>query len=116
MATWSGWVYAAFVIDVFSRIIVGWRVAPSMSGEQTLDGLEQAPWTRDRNGGLVHHSDHKSQYLAIRYTERPAEEGIDPSVGTVGDSYDNAMAESIIGLAVQGRGDPTPRPVAAGLN
>jgi transposase InsO family protein len=98
VATWSGWVYVAFVIDVFSRMIVGWRVASSMSGELTLDALEQALWARDRNGGLIHHSDSGIQYLAFHYTERQAEEGIDSSVGTVGDSYDNAMSESIIGL------------------
>ena len=98
VTTWMGFVYVAFVIDVFSRMIVGWRVSSSMSGELTLDALEQALWARDRNGELIHHSDRGSQYLAIRYTERLAEEGIDPSVGTVGDSYDNAMAESIIGL------------------
>ena len=69
-----------------------------MSGELTLDALEQALWARDRSGALIHHSDRGSQYLAIRYTERLAEEGIEPSVGSVGDSYDNAMAESIIGL------------------
>ena len=98
VATWVGFVYVAFVIDVFSRMIVGWRVSRSMSGELTLDALEQALWARDRDGELIHHSERGSQYLAIRYTERLAEEGIDPSVGSVGDSYDNAMAESIIGL------------------
>jgi transposase InsO family protein len=91
-------VYVAFVIDVFSRMIVGWRVFSSMSGELTLDALEQALWAGDHNGELVHHSDRGSQYLAIRYTERLVEEGIDPPVGSVGDSYDNAMDESIIGL------------------
>jgi putative transposase len=98
VATWSGWVYVAFVIDVFARMIVGRRVAATMSAELTLDALEQAIWARDLNGKLIHHCDHGSQYLSIRYTERPAEEGIEPSVGSVGDSYDNAMAESIIGL------------------
>lgn len=98
VATWSGWAYVAFVIDVFARMIVGWRVAATMSAELTLDALEQALWARDRDGALVHHSDRGSQYLSIRYTERLAEEGIEPSVGSVGDSYDNAMAESIIGL------------------
>jgi transposase InsO family protein len=98
VATWAGFAYVAFVIDVFSRMIVGWRVSSSMSGELTLDALEQALWARDHNVELVHHSDRGSQYLAIRYTERLVEEGIDPSVGSVGDSYDNAMAESIIGL------------------
>ena len=98
MATWVGFVYVAFVIYVFSPMIVGWRVSRSMSGELTLDALEQALWDRDRDGELIHHSDRGSQYLAIRYSERLAEEGIQPSVGSVGDSYDNAMAESIIGL------------------
>lgn len=98
VATWSGWVYVAFVIDVFARMIVGWRVATSMSGKLTLDALEQAIWARDLNGELVHHSDRGSQYLCIRYSQRLAEVGIEPSVGSVGDSYDNALAESIIGL------------------
>ena len=96
--TWIGFVYVAFVVDVFSRMIVGWRVSCSRSGELTLDALEQALWARDRNGELIHHSDRGTQYLAIRYSERLTEEGIQPSVGSVGDSYDNAMAESIIGL------------------
>jgi putative transposase len=98
VATWSGWTYVAFVIDVFSRMIVGWRVSSSMSGELTLDGLEQALWAREHTDALIHHSDRGSQYLSIRYTERLLEEGVQPSVGSVGDSYDNAMAESIIGL------------------
>ena len=98
VATWSGWAYVAFVIDVFARMIVGWRAAVSMSAELTLDALEQAIWAREVNGKLIHHSDHGSQYLAIRYSDRLIEEGIDPSVGSVGDAYDNAMAESIIGL------------------
>jgi transposase InsO family protein len=98
VTTWLGFVYVAFVIDVFSRMIVGWRVSSSMKGERTLDALEQALWARDRTGELIHHRDHGSQYRAIRYTESLLEEGIDPTVGSVGDSYDNAMAESIIGL------------------
>ena len=98
VATWSGWVYVAFVIDVFARMIVGWRVSASMTAELTLDALEQAIWARAVNGKLIHHSDRGSQYLSIRYSERLAEEGIEPSVGSVGDSYDNALAESIIGL------------------
>ncbi|MBD3392076.1 MAG: IS3 family transposase, partial [Chitinivibrionales bacterium] len=97
VATWSGFVYVAFVIDVFSRGIVGWRVAASMKTDLVLDALEQALFSRSVEE-LVHHSDHGVQYLSIRYTERLAENGIQASVGTTGDSYDNAMAESIIGL------------------
>jgi len=98
VATWSGLVFVAFVIDVFARRIVGWRVARSMKAELVLDALEQALWARGDAEGLIHHSDRGSQYLAIRYTERLAEAGIHCSVGTTGDSYDNALAESIIGL------------------
>jgi putative transposase len=98
VATWKGFVYVAFVIDVFARMIVGWRVSASMSAELTLDALEQALWARQVKGGLVHHSDRGSQYLCIRYSERLSEAGIDPSVGSIGDSYDNALAESVIGL------------------
>ena len=98
VATWRGFVYVAFVIDVFSRMIVGWRVSSSMSAELTLDALEQALWAREVKDRLIHHSDRGSQYLSIRYSERLTDEGIDPSVGSVGDSYDNALAESIIGL------------------
>jgi len=98
VATWTGFVYVAFVIDVFARMIVGWRVSASMSAELTLDALEQALWARTITGGLIHHSDLGSQYLAIRYSERLADEGINPSVGSAGDSYDNALAESVIGL------------------
>ena len=99
VATWSGFVYAAFVIDVFARRIIGWRVARSMSAELVLDALEQAIWSRSGIDGVVHHSDRGSQYLSIRYSERLAEEaGAQPSVGSVGDSYDNALAETIIGL------------------
>jgi transposase InsO family protein len=98
VATWSGFVYVGFVIDVFARMIVGWRVSPSMNAELTLDALEQALWARRLKGGLIHHSDRGSQYLSIRYSERLAEAGIDPSVGSVGDSYDNALVESVIGL------------------
>jgi putative transposase len=100
VATWKGFVYVAFVIDVFARMIVGWRVSTSMSAELTLDALEQALWARTITGGLVHHSDLGSQYLAIRYSERLADEGINPSVGSAGDSYDNALAESVIGGSV----------------
>lgn len=98
VATWRGFVYVAFVIDVFSRRIVGWRVTTSLKTDIALDALEQALWSRMDTDGLVHHSDRGSQYLSIRYTERLAEAGIEPSVGSVGDSYDNALAESIIGL------------------
>jgi transposase InsO family protein len=98
VATWSGFVYVAFVIDVFARRIIGWRVARSMHAELVLDALEQALWSRSGIEGVVHHSDRGSQYLSIRYSERLAEAGAEPSVGSVGDSYDNALAETIIGL------------------
>jgi len=98
VATWAGFVYVAFVIDVFSRRIIGWRVARSMSAELVLDALEQALYSRSDVQGVVHHSDRGSQYLSIRYSERLTEVGAQPSVGSVGDSYDNAMAETIIGL------------------
>jgi len=98
VATWAGFVYVAFVIDVFARCIVGWRVSRTMHTELVLDALEQALHARRPDGGLTHHSDHGCQYLSIRYTERLAEVGIDASVGSVGDSYDNALAETIIGL------------------
>ena len=93
-----GFVYVAFVIDVFARRIIGWRVASSMHTELVLDALEQALWSRSGAAGVVHHSDRGSQYLSIRYSERLAEAGVEPSVGSVGDSYDNALAETIIGL------------------
>jgi transposase InsO family protein len=98
VATWRGFVYVAFVIDVFARRIVGWRASGSLRTDLALDALEQALYERPGVEDLVHHSDHGVQYLSIRYTERLAEAGIEPSVGTVGDSYDNAMAESVIGL------------------
>ncbi len=98
VATWAGFVYVAFVIDVFARRIIGWRVARSMQTDLVLDALEQALWIRSGAKGVVHHSDRGSQYLSIRYSERLAEAGVEPSVGSVGDSYDNALAESIIGL------------------
>jgi transposase InsO family protein len=98
VATWRGFVYVAFVIDVFARLIVGWRVSSSLRTDLALDALEQALWARPGAQGLVHHSDRGAQYLSIRYTERLAEAGIEPSVGSVGDSYDNALAESVIGL------------------
>ena len=97
--TWSGFVYAAFVVDAHSRFIVGWRVSTSLTTALALDALEQALWARRPDAGsLVHHSDRGSQYLSIRYTNRLQEAGIEPSVGSVGDSYDNALAESVIGL------------------
>jgi transposase InsO family protein len=98
VATWTGFVYVAFVIDVFARRIIGWRVARSMQTELVLDALEQALWARSEAKGVIHHSDRGCQYLSIRYTERLAEAGAEPSVGSVGDSYDNALAETIIGL------------------
>ena len=98
VATWRGVVYVAFVIDVFARYIVGWRVWNSLKTDLVLDALEQALFARTGTKGLIHHSDRGSQYLSIRYTERLAEAGIESSVGSVGDSYDNAMAETIIGL------------------
>jgi len=98
VATWAGFVYVAFVIDVYSRMIVGWRVSRSLRSDLALDALEQALHSRPVRSPLVHHSDRGVQYLSIRYTERLAEAGIEPSVGSVGDSYDNAMAETIIGL------------------
>jgi transposase InsO family protein len=98
VATWRGVVYVAFVIDVFARCIVGWRVWNSLKTDLVLDALEQALYARTGTEGLVHHSDRGSQYLSIRYTERLAEAGIESSVGSVGDSYDNALAETIIGL------------------
>jgi putative transposase len=100
VATWQGFVYVAFVIDTFARRIVGWRVSRNAQAGFVLDALEQALHDRRpiQGGGLVHHSDRGGQYLSIRYTERLAIAGIEPSVGSVGDSYDNALAESIIGL------------------
>ncbi|MBJ7414382.1 MAG: IS3 family transposase [Niveispirillum sp.] len=100
VATWKGFVYVAFVIDAYARKIVGWRVSTSAQAGFVLDALEQAVHDRRpaKTMGLVHHSDRGSQYLSIRYTERLAEAGIEPSVGSVGDSYDNALAETINGL------------------
>jgi len=98
VATWRGVVYVAFVIDVFARMIVGWRVWNSLKTDLVLDALEQALYARTGTQGLIHHSDRGSQYLSIRYTERLADAGIVSSVGSVGDSYDNALAETIIGL------------------
>jgi putative transposase len=100
VATWAGFVYVALVIDAFARRIVGWRVSRSMQAQLVLDALEQALHERRpvQDAGLIHHSDRGSQYLSIKYTERLAEAGIEPSVGSVGDSYDNALAETVIGL------------------
>lgn len=100
VATWRGFAYVAFVIDAFARRIVGWRASTSLRSDLALDALEQALYDRRRDGehNLVHHSARGGQYLSIRYTERLAEAGIEPSVGSVGDSYDNALAETIIGL------------------
>lgn len=98
VATWQGFVHVAFVIDAFARSIVGWRVSRTAHAGFVLDALEQAVHQRQPGSGLVHHSDRGSQYLSIRYTERLAEAGIEPSVGSVGDSCDNALAETINGL------------------
>lgn len=98
VSTWTGFVYVAFVVDVFSRHIVGWRVLKSMQTDLVLDALEQALWARGKPKGVTHHSDRGSQYLSIRYSERLAEAGFNASVGSVGDSYDNALAETINGL------------------
>jgi putative transposase len=100
VSTWTGFVYVAFVIDVYARRIVGWRTSRTAHASFVLDALEQALHERrpTRRGGLVHHSDRGSQYVSIRYSERLAEAGIEPSVGSVGDSYDNALAETINGL------------------
>lgn len=103
VATWSGTVYVAFIFDVFSRMIVGWRAATRMTTDLVLDTLEHAIWTRRRHGvaelaGLVHHTDAGSQYTSFAFTTRLIEAGVDASVGSVGDAYDNALAESQIGL------------------
>jgi len=98
VSTWRGFVYVAFVVDVFSRMIVGWRVSNSLRSDLALDALEQALHTRGDVEGLVHHSDRGTQYLSIRYTERLSAAGVETSVGSVGDSYDNALAETVIGL------------------
>jgi putative transposase len=100
IATWKGFCYAAFITDVFSRRIVGWRVSASLRADLALDALEMAIWARGKDvlDGLIHHSDRGVQYLAIRYTERLEEEGAVASVGSKGDSYDNALAETVNGL------------------
>lgn len=101
--TWAALVYVAFVIDAYSRRILGWRAATSMHTQLVLDALEQAVWVRRRGGvdtfaGLIHHTDAGSQYTSIAFTERLAEVGVSPSIGTVGDAFDNALAETVIGL------------------
>ena len=100
LSTWQGFVYVTFVIDAFARRIVGWRVSSTAHAGFVLDALEQALHDRRpaKGSGLIHHSDRGSQYVAIRYTERLTEAGDEPSVGSVGDSYDNALAETINGL------------------
>lgn len=103
VSTWSGFAYVAFVTDAYARRILGWRVAATMATTMVLDSIEQAIWTRQQQGvfdlkDVVHHTDRGSQYTSIRFTERLAEAGIQPSVGAVGSSYDNALAETIIGL------------------
>ncbi len=100
VSTWQGWLYVAFVIDVFARCIVGWRVSRTMTTDFVLDALKQALYARQPGDSenLIHHSDRDFQYVSIRYTERLGEAGIDPSVGSKGDSYDNALAETINGL------------------
>ncbi len=98
VSTWQGFAYVAFVIDVYARRIVGWKLSSSQQTQFVLDALEQALHARRPCDNLVHHSDRGSQYVSIRYTERLAEAGIEPSVGSVGDSYDNALAETINGL------------------
>ncbi|ORA06512.1 transposase [Mycobacterium arosiense ATCC BAA-1401 = DSM 45069] len=103
VSTWSGFAYVAFVVDAYARRILGWRVAPTMATSMVLDAIEQAIWTRQQEGVLdlkdvVHHTDRGSQYTSIRFSERLAEAGIQPSVGAVGSSYDNALAETINGL------------------
>ena len=100
VATWRGFVYVAFVIDAFARRVVGWRVSASLRTDFVLDALEQALYDRRADGltGLIHHSDRGTQYVSLRYTDRLADAGIAPSVGSRGDAYDNALAESVIGL------------------
>jgi putative transposase len=103
VATWAGVVYVAFVVDAYARRILGWRAAMSMRTQLVLDALEQAVWVRRREGtdtlaGLIHHTDAGSQYTSIAFTERLAAVGVSPSIGSVGDAYDNALAESVIGL------------------
>jgi putative transposase len=102
VSTWSGWVYVAFVVDAYARRILGWRTSTSMTTSLVLDAIEHAVWTREREGwdvkDVVHHNDRGSQYTSIAFSERLAEHGIQPSVGAVGSSFDNALAETINGL------------------
>ena len=103
VSTWSGWVYVAFVIDAYARRIVGWRTATTMTSQLVVDAIEHAIWTRGRDGitdltGLIHHNDRGSQYTSIAFTDRLLEAGIDASIGATGNSYDNALAETINGL------------------
>jgi putative transposase len=97
VATWSGFVYTSFIIDAYSRFIVGWQASRSLRADLALDALEMAIWHRRDLDGLIHHSDRGGQYLAIRYTERLGEAGAVNSVGSRGDSYDNTLAETTIG-------------------
>ena len=96
-STWEGWLYVAFITDVYARMIVGWQIASHMRTDLVLDALEMAAWRRGLIEGCVHHSDAGSQYTSIRYTDRLADAGLNASIGTVGDSYDNAMAEALNG-------------------
>ena len=96
-STWEGWLYVSFILDVYARVIVGWQIATHMRTDLVLDALEMAAWQRQLAGGCVHHSDAGSQYTSIRYTDRLALAGLAASIGTVGDSYDNAMAEALNG-------------------
>ena len=103
VSTWSGWVYVAFVVDAYARMILGWRTSTSMTTQLVLDAVEHAIWTRGRHGvadlgGVIHHTDAGSQYTSVRFSEHLAEAGISASVGSVGDSFDNALAETINGL------------------
>ena len=102
VSTWSGWCYTAFVIDAYARRILGWSVATTMTSQLVVDAVEQAIWTRHREGtdlsGLIAHHDHGTQYLSVAYSERLDAAGIKPSTAAVGSSYDNALAESLIGL------------------
>jgi transposase InsO family protein len=98
VSTWEGWLYVAFVLDVHSRVIVGWQIANHLRTDLVLDAIEMALWRRDVTAGeLTHHSDAGCQYVSFRYSERLAEAGIAASIGSVGDSYDNAMAEALNG-------------------
>jgi putative transposase len=111
VSTWQGFVYVAFVIDVFARYIVGWRVSSSMQTDFVLDALEQALYARrhEREGALVHHSDRGSQYVSIRYSERLSEAGIEPSVGSTGDSYDKGYVSHCTSFARSGSSAPSSR-------